>query len=204
MRVALKTLCDKLAVGRVLYPYETQPWAHYDEAKGLTCSAEVRAAPNLEDVEAEIQLVRDEGATDYDTPLPIRRKRRSEYDEDDEEEGGDGSEGAPPSAPPPPPGVPDQVFLLRAEPMEGEWEIKSLMVKGKNYTNEFSDWDEKGCNFFRACIQAMLRGEIPDFDSLIEEELSDDDFFGSGKRGRAGRKAPKANPASLMGMKKGM
>jgi hypothetical protein len=205
MRLDLKALCDKLSVGRALHPYETQPWAHYDEARGLTCSAEVRAGPGLEDLEAEIQLVRDEDAPP--DPPPIRRARRYD-DDDDDDDGGDGSggSGGGPAPEPTPPGVPEQVYILRAapSPADGEWEVKRLVVKAHDYTNEFGDWDEKGCAFFRACIQAITREEIPDFDALIEEELQDDDFFGGGRRGRVGRKAPKANPASLLGMKKGM
>ncbi|HBH26641.1 MAG TPA: hypothetical protein DDX54_04490 [Rhodospirillaceae bacterium] len=200
MRLSLKALCDKLAVGRTLHPYETQPWAHYDAERGLTCSAEVRGGPGLEDVEAEIQLVRDEDAPPE--PPPIRRSQRGDDDDDDGGDGGQGGGGVPPT----PPGVPEQVYILRAapSPADGEWEVKRLFVRAKDYTNAFGEWDEKGCAFFRACVQALLKEEIPDFDRLIEEELQDDDFFGGGRRGRVGRKAPKAQAAQLMGMKKGM
>lgn len=178
MRVPLKALCDKLGVGRALSPYETQPWAHADEDRALTCSAEVRMGPDLADLEAEIQMLREE-----------------EEDESGEGEGEGGSGG-------PPPGVPEQVMILHAKPATGEWEVKVLTVKGQDYVHKFSEWDEKGCNFFRACVKALEREEIPDIDKLIAEELSDDDFFGSGRRGKVGRKSPKANPAALLGMKK--
>lgn len=59
MRVTLKDLMDRLAVGYVLGPYETFPWSHYDADKGVTCSAEVRMGPDSEEVEAEIQIVHD-------------------------------------------------------------------------------------------------------------------------------------------------
>ena len=59
MRATLKDLMDKLAVGYVLGPYETFPWSHYDAAKGLTCSAEVRMSADSDEAEAEIQLVHD-------------------------------------------------------------------------------------------------------------------------------------------------
>lgn len=63
MRVTLKDLMDRLAVGYVLGPYETFPWSHYDPEKGQTCSAEVRMGPDSDEVEAEIQLM-------HDTPPP--------------------------------------------------------------------------------------------------------------------------------------
>ena len=38
MRFDLKKLMEKLGVNRALSPYETQPWYHYDAAKGITCN----------------------------------------------------------------------------------------------------------------------------------------------------------------------
>lgn len=67
MRMTLKGLLGMLGVSHVLYPYETVPWSVYDEARGRTCSAEVRMGPEGEDtVEAEIQMV-------YDDPPPGRQ-----------------------------------------------------------------------------------------------------------------------------------
>lgn len=182
MRVPLKKLCEQLGVSRALSAYETQPWAHHDDAKATTCSAEVRMGPGAEDLEAEIQILRDEAVED----------------EEEGEGGGAASGGGPP------PGVPEQVYLLRALPVDGEWEVKALTIKGKDYVHEFSDWDEKGCTVFRTIVQALAREEMPDIDAIIEEEMADDDFWGSGRRGKVGRKSPKANTASLLGMKKGM
>lgn len=169
MRVSVGDLLKKLGVDRVLEPYETQPWLHYDEAKEITCSAEVRAGPGLSDIEAEVQLV---------------------YDDDDKAD----EEGK---------GNPFQVMRLRALPVtkEGLWAPKILLVKGEDYENRVGGWEEKGCNFFKACIQSIQMGQIPDIDELIKKELPDDDG-GGGRRGRVGRKAPKVNPAQLMGMKK--
>lgn len=59
MRITLKELMDKLAVGYVLGPYETCPWSHYDSTRGQTCSAEVRMGPDSDEVEAEVQLMHD-------------------------------------------------------------------------------------------------------------------------------------------------
>lgn len=59
MRVTLKDLMDRLAVGVVLGPYETYPWSCYDGEKGMTCSAEVRMSADADEVEAEIQMMYD-------------------------------------------------------------------------------------------------------------------------------------------------
>lgn len=210
---------EKLGVDHVLSPYETQPWMFYHEEKGITCSAEVRMGTRGEDVEAEVQFIKDEGD-----------------DESGSESGGSASGGAAiaPSAPapdplkdpftdapmPPPvpdpddtgppvlemlkPGKPYQVMLMRILPLtDKEWDTKKLLVKGKGYENDFSGWEEKGCEFFRACIEAMQMGEIPDVEELIDSVLHDGSWGGS-RRGRVGRKSPKIKPAQLLGMKKGM
>lgn len=170
MRVTLQKLMESLGVGHVLAPYETRPWFLYDEAKKLTCSAEVRMGPGAEDCEAEIQILQDE-----------------------EEGSGDG-EGAG--------GGPQQIMTMRILPAsDASWTTVSLLVKGKDYKNEIHDWEMKGCNFFRACVEALQMQTMPDFDELIAKELEDDDF-GGGKRGRIGRKAPKIKPAALMGLNK--
>lgn len=99
---------------------------------------------------------------------------------------------------------PDQIMLMRAHPSkDGIWAPHYLKVRGEDYNNKFSGWEKKGCEFFLACIQAMQMGELPDIEELMKKYLEDDD---SGRRGRGkiGRKSPKANPAALLGMKKGM
>lgn len=204
---------EKLGVDHVLTPYETQPWMYYDEAQGITCSAEVRMGTRGDDVEAEVQFIKDEGE-----------------EGDSEGEGGGGS--APPPPPPPPegevakdpftgaplevpdegppvlsllkPGKPYQVMFMRILPMtEKEWTTKKFLVKAKSYENDFHGWEEKGCDFFRACIEAMQMGEIPDIEALIDSTLHDGSWGGS-RRGRVGRKSPKIKPAQLLGLKQGM
>ena len=123
MRLPLDKFLQKLAVSHVLSPYETQPWFHYDEERGITCSAEVRMGPGGDDVEAEIQFLHDES------------------DEDGDDEGSVGSGGR------------EQIMWMRAEPiMANEWGPKIMRIKGKDYANEFHDWDEKGCEFCRSHI----------------------------------------------------
>ena len=179
MRVDLKSLLEKLGVKKELHPYETMPWLHYDDEKATTCSAEVRMGPGASDLEAEIQFLKDEDAED-----------ESSKGEDD-----GNSENTPPN-------IPRQILYMRAEPMnDDKWTPKLLRVKGEDYMNKIADWEQKGCNFFKACIQSIQMGELPEIEDLIEKELPDDSG-GGGRRGRIGRKSPKVKPGQLMGMKK--
>ena len=97
----------------------------------------------------------------------------------------------------------EQILWMRCEPSgQDEWAVKQLRVKGKDYVNEFGGWEEKGCELFRSCIEALQMGEIPDIEELVENTMRDDSFGGGGRRGKVGRKSPKIKPAQLMGMKK--
>lgn len=195
MRVPLIELLEKLAVDREMYPYETQPWLHYDEDKGITCSAEVRMGPGGSDVEAEIQFL-------YDDEAEIPEEE--EDDEDEKDSKGKDDEDKPLKRPL----VVDgrmQVLWMHAEPItDDKWGPRKLMIKNKDYTNEIHDWEGKGCTFFTRCIQSIQMGELPDIDSLIKEEMVDESG-GRGRRGRIGRKGLKlaqSNPHNAM--KKGM
>lgn len=182
MRVPLEKLMEKLGVDRTLSPYETQPWFHYEDERGITCSAEVRMGPGGDDVEAEIQFLYDDGAGQ---PPP------------NEAGSGDGNAGTQ--------GGPQQIMRMRAVPVSsGEWSPTDLKVKGESFVNKIYNWEEKGCDFFRACIQSIQMGDLPNVDELVAQELSDDGGGGGGKSGRIGRKSPKIKPAQLLGVKKGM
>jgi hypothetical protein len=177
MRTDVKKLLETLGVSYVLSPYETQPWMYYDSGKGITASAEVRMGPSGDEIEAEIQYMHDD-AKITDSP----------------DVGG---------AMLVAPGT-QQIMRMRATPADGFWTPRDLWVKGESYVNKIYNWEEKGCNFFRAFIEALQMSTLPDIDELLEKELSDDDEFGGGRRGRIGRKSPKIKPAQLLGMKKGM
>ena len=192
MRVELEELMEKLGVSYVLSPYETMPWVHYDETKGITCSAEVRMGPTGEDVETEIQLLRDEDSED----------------EGEGDQGGVGSMEIPDpdkstGANEVEPGGRKQVMWMRADAdVQNQWGAKMLRINDKDYVNEVHDWEGKGCDFFRACVESLQMGEIPDFDDLIDDKMKDDSFYGGGRRGRIGRKSPNVKPGQLLGMKK--
>lgn len=70
MRVPLKELLDKLGVGYILSAYETCPWSAFDDANGVSCSAEVRMNNDADEIEAELQMMRDEPK---DGELPIEQ-----------------------------------------------------------------------------------------------------------------------------------
>ncbi len=192
MRLPLDKFLEKLSVGHTLSAYETQPWFYYDEVKGITCSAEVRMGPSADDLEAEIQFLYDEIPADINDKPPL--PAASEVAE------------GPPEFPPKYGGMlsggRQQILFLSAAPIVHDWSIRDLRIKGKNYVNAFGDWDIKGCAFFTACTQAIMMNELPDVDALIEEHMKDDDFWGGGKRGKIGKKAPNIKPAQLLGLKK--
>lgn len=175
MRIELEKLLEKLGVNYVLSPYETMPWFYYDETQATTCSAEIRMGPAGDDIEAEIQLLKDE----------------------EEDDTGDG-DGETTSS-----GGREQILWMRATPSgPDQWGPKQLRIKDHDYVNEFNGWEGKGCDFFRACVESLQMEEIPDFDDMIEEHMKDDSFYGGGRRGRIGRKSPNVKPGQLLGMKK--
>lgn len=192
MREKLDKFLEKLAVNYILSPYETMPWSHYDETRGLTCSAEVRMGPGGDDIEAEIQFLYDD----------------TDYQEEDETDSSGAASGSGDAGHPAPPRAPiihgrQQILTMRAEPVANdEWSPKTLTIKGKDFVNDFHDWDVKGCEFFSTCVQSILMGEIPDVDTLIGEKMVDDSWGGGGRRGKVGRKSPKIKPAQLLGGKK--
>ena len=212
MRVELKKLMETLGVGHVLSPYETFPWVHYDSVKGVTCSAEVRMGPAGDEVEAEVQLVYDEDKAPEPALPTVTAPPPSKYASDDvygdssssssSSSTGTGSSSGGGTGGLLFPGGPYQIMRMRAIPTEGMWEPKELRVKGDDYKNKFHNWEEKSCNFFRACVEAMQMNVMPNIEELLDKELSDDDDWGGGKRGRIGRKAPKIKPAQLMGLNK--
>ena len=99
--------------------------------------------------------------------------------------------------------APQQVMRMRFVPAQGVWTPTELRVKGEDFVNKIADWEEKACNFFRACVQAIQMNDFPDIEELIKKELDDDDDWGGGKRGKIGRKSPKIKPGQLLGMKRG-
>jgi len=214
MRIDYKDLMEKLAVGYELSAYETQPWLHYDCDKGITCNAEVRAGPGLSDIEAEIQFMYDEGCApqieeEQENPdddeqqderfLDLHKESYEEMTRIEAQRNYKKKTQLPPGIIP---GGPQQIFLIRILPTrDGLWSPNLMLVKGEDFVNKIHDWEGRGCDFFRACIEALQMEELPDIEALIEQELEDSSRGGRGKRGKIGKKSPKVKPAALMGMK---
>lgn len=199
MHMPLEKIMDRLGVGRILYAYETNPWFLYDEDKGVTCSAEVRMGPDSQDVEAEIQFIKDEPSEDEEGEEADTSEAGSDEDDGEEDEEGDST------LEELTPGRPLQILIMRIVPSSQDmWETEKMYVKGENYENKLAGWDEKGGNFFRACVESIQMGELPNIDDLIERNLTEGGFWGKGKRGKVGRKSPTIKPAQLLGMKRDM
>ena len=198
MRLPLGELLQKLAVEHEMVPYETRPWVHYDEERGITCSAEVRMGTDGKDFEVEVQFL-------YDDPEQARLDfESSQKDEEDDDGDTDSSGGNPPGVTVEPVEVSmiQQKLFVRARMMGTEtWSPVYLTLKREDYTNKVGEWEEKSCNIFRLCVQAINMEEIPDIEELIKSEM-DEGWGGRGRRGRVGRKSPKVKPGALLGMKK--
>lgn len=97
---------------------------------------------------------------------------------------------------------PEQIFIMRIYPVaDGTWSPSELEIKGTVYPQILAGWEEKGCQFFSACVQAIQIGKLPDIDRLIDKHMKDDGAT-KGGRGRIGRKSPKVDQKALLGMKK--
>lgn len=97
----------------------------------------------------------------------------------------------------------EQVFWMFAKPAhEGKWDIFRMKIKGEEFSNTTHAWDEKGCGFFKACVQELKLGNFPDIDEILEKELNDKERYGGNRRGGGG-KAPKIKPQQLLGLKSG-
>lgn len=82
------------------------------------------------------------------------------------------------------------------------WSATIFKIRGKDESEDLYDWEIKCCNFFRACIQEIKMGNVPDIDEIAEQELGGNERFRDGRQG-GGSKAPKIKPQALLGMKNG-
>lgn len=166
MRVPLKELMDELGVGYILSAYETSPWSAYDEEKDITCSAEVRMNNDADEIEAEMQILRNDPKDDE---KPI-----------------------------------EQIFWLMARPStKDKWDVVDISIKGDSIKNSSHAVEEKGCGFFRACVQELKMGNMPDIEEILEREMKNNDRYG-GSAGGNSNKSPKIKPQNMYDMKGGM
>lgn len=97
----------------------------------------------------------------------------------------------------------EQVLWMKATPhLQDKWSVSQLRILGENWAGKTYNWEEKCCNFFRACASELAMGNIPDIDALLDREMRDKERFGD-QRGSGGGKSPKIKPAQLLDMKKG-
>lgn len=93
----------------------------------------------------------------------------------------------------------EQILWLKAIPHQNLWEVHELRIKREDWRGKMYGWEDKCCNFFRACIMELEQGRMPDIDALLEKEMKDNERFGGGRGG--GGKSPKIKPAQLLQMK---
>lgn len=102
---------------------------------------------------------------------------------------------------PPASGAPvEQVVWLKVKPqlrLQGLWATTDLWVKRENYASKIYNWEEKGCNFFRACVREIRAGRLPDIEMLISRELGSREVFGGGE-GEGSNKSPSIKTNSLL------
>ncbi|MBL8641451.1 MAG: hypothetical protein JNL76_04965 [Alphaproteobacteria bacterium] len=101
----------------------------------------------------------------------------------------------------PEPGKPpvEQILWLKALPHQTKWDVVDLRIRREDWRGKMYGWEEKCCNFFRACVIELDQGRIPDIDGLLEKEMKENERFSGGKGG--GGKSPKIKPAQLLQMK---
>lgn len=97
----------------------------------------------------------------------------------------------------------EQVCWIFAKPVaNGLWSVTALRIKGKDSANAVYDWEQKCCNFFRACVADLKMDNVPDIEELLEKEFNQNERFSDGRQGTTS-KAPKIKPNALLGMKGG-
>lgn len=97
----------------------------------------------------------------------------------------------------------EQMAFISSKPVVGaQWSPTIFRIKSKDETQNLYDWEDKCCNFFRACIQDIKMDIVPDIDEIAERELGGDERFRDARQG-GGSKAPKIKPQALLGLKGG-
>ena len=97
----------------------------------------------------------------------------------------------------------DQVFWMRVTPhIQSKWAVIQLRIKGEDWVEKVYGWEEKCCNFFRACVAELALGSMPDIEALLDREMREKERFGD-QRGGGGGKSPKIRPNQILDMKKG-
>lgn len=94
----------------------------------------------------------------------------------------------------------EQIFWLFAKPSADKWDVKEVKVRGETDPEGQYGWTEKAISFFRACVQELKLGNVPDIDEILAREMKSTERFG-GAAGGGGSKSPKIRPQQVMGIK---
>ncbi|HPQ50164.1 MAG: hypothetical protein KDJ26_03390 [Alphaproteobacteria bacterium] len=95
----------------------------------------------------------------------------------------------------------EQILWMKIKPhLKDQWDVSDLWIRRENWGGKIYNWEEKSCNFFRACVAEIEQGRIPDIDALLEREMSEKERF-SGTRGGGAGKSPKIRPEQILNMK---
>jgi len=95
------------------------------------------------------------------------------------------------------PSVEQICWIQAAVKMEQKFEVVKLLIKREDKAGAVYNWEEKSCNFFRACVREIKAGRLPDVDMLLDREMSEGGRTGD-KWGDGSSKSPKINTTSLM------
>mgnify|MGYP003386012300 CR=1 FL=1 len=94
----------------------------------------------------------------------------------------------------------EQIVWMKIKPhlrLQGMWATTDLWVNKENYASKVYGWEEKGCNFFRACVREIKAERLPDIELLISRELSAREVFGGGA-GEGSNKSPQIKTNNLL------
>ncbi len=98
----------------------------------------------------------------------------------------------------------EQLFWLLAKPStQNKWDVKTINIKCAPIDDTIHSAEEKGCDFFTACVQELKMGNIPDIEAILESTLKNNERYGGGAGGGS-NKSPKIKPQMMHDMKGGM
>ena len=90
-----------------------------------------------------------------------------------------------------------RIHIERQAKLNNKYTATEVVIQGQSYCNKFYQWEDKSCNFFRACVKEVKLDKIPDIDAILKREMKGTGFFGT-NGGDGSNKSPKINTANLM------
>jgi hypothetical protein len=90
-----------------------------------------------------------------------------------------------------------RIVVQQQAKLNNNYTVVEVIIRGTSYINKFYEWEEKSCNFFRACVKEIKLDKIPDNDAILKREMKGSGFFGTNS-GDGSNKSPKINTANLM------